>query len=291
MERGSGPGVIAHKLLPVTPADGRLLVFDARPRPVAHLQPTVSDRQLDVAATDDFRLGRFASAANEPDAALPGRVQLGENCPSPQDQRAIGSPWLYSHLAFRPHCFRSDSRKGLGLLLDIFLGLILLISVVGAARNGFTKEVVRLVALVVAVVVAMWGHGILALQLRPWIADASIAAVLAFALIFVGCLLVGVLVAGLLASVWEWGGLRWMDMLLGGGFGLVRGMLVCGVVVLCLLAFRPFESVSNVVAESRIAPWATNVARTAAALAPQGLRRAFGQGAAEVEEKRGGGNA
>ena len=177
------------------------------------------------------------------------------------------------------------------MLLDIFLGAILLLSVAGAARNGFTKEVVRLAALIVAVVVAMWGHGVLAQQFSPWIADARIAGVVAFVLLFVGCLLVGALAAGLLASVWEWSGLRWVDMLLGGGFGLVRGMLVCGVVVLCLLAFRPFASVATVVAESRIAPWATNVARTAAALAPQGLRRAFGQGAAEVEERRGGGDA
>ena len=177
------------------------------------------------------------------------------------------------------------------MLLDILLGAVVLVSVVSAARNGFTKEVVRLGSLAAGLLVAMWGYGALALTLAPWIANARIAAVVAFALIFVGCIMIGALVASFLASVWEWSGLRWMDILLGGGFGLVRGALVCGAIVLCLLAFRPFEGASRAVAESTIADWATNVARTAAALAPQGLREAFGQGEAEVDREREEGHA
>ncbi len=176
-------------------------------------------------------------------------------------------------------------------MLDIVLGLILLLSVIGAARNGFTKEALRLASLIVGIVAAMWGHGVVAQQLRPWIQDGRVAAGVAFALVFVGCVLVGALLAHFLASVWKWTGLGWVDMLLGAGFGVVRGLLVCAVVLLGLLVFQPFAGTSSVVAGSKIAPWVINIARTAAAVAPQAVREAFGKGAAAVEEERAGGNA
>jgi membrane protein required for colicin V production len=175
-------------------------------------------------------------------------------------------------------------------VLDIVLGAILLLSVVGAARNGFTKEALRIASLVVGILAAMWGHGVLALQLRPWIQEGRVAAGVAFVLIFLACVLLGALLAYSLASVWKWTGLRWADMLLGVGFGIVRGLLVSAVVLLALLVFQPFAGTSSIVATSKIAPWVINVARTAAAVAPEAVREAFGRGVSAAEEERAGGN-
>lgn len=171
-------------------------------------------------------------------------------------------------------------------MLDFALGTILVLSVIGAAWNGITKEAIRIAALILGIMAAMWGHGLLAPQLQPWIEDGRVAAGVAFVSIVLGFLLAGALIGHLLASVWSWTGLRWLDMLLGACFGIVRGVLICAAALVGLLVFQPFSGVSSMVADSRITPWVINMARTAIAVAPSGMRDAFGKGAAQVEEIR-----
>ena len=171
-------------------------------------------------------------------------------------------------------------------VLDVVLGSILLLSVILAARNGITKELFRIAALIVGVVVAMWGHGLVAHQLQPWIRNPRIAATVAFALIFLGCVILGMLIARALVSVWSFTGLRWLDMSLGGVFGMLRGLLVCAVLLLALIAFEPLGNTRGIVARSVLAPWIVSLARTVAAVAPQGLRAAFKQGIAAVENEK-----
>ena len=168
-------------------------------------------------------------------------------------------------------------------MLDVVLGVILLVSVFGVARNGITKEAIRIAALILGTLASMWGYGVLAGILRPWIQNGRIASGVAFVLIFVGCIVAGALLARVLAGVWSMTGLRWIDRLLGAAFGVVRGLLITAVILLGLVAFQPFSGTSGAIANSRIAPWVLHLARTAAALAPQGLRDAFGQGMTLVE--------
>ena len=80
-------------------------------------------------------------------------------------------------------------------------------------------------------------------------------------------------------------------MALGAGFGMIRGLLISAVLLLGLVAFQPVAGTSQIVADSKIAPWVMNVARTAVGMAPKGLKEAFGKGAAEIEEERAGDRA
>lgn len=171
-------------------------------------------------------------------------------------------------------------------VLDVVLGSILLLSVILAARNGITKELFRIAALIVGVVVAMWGHGLLAHELQPWIRNPRIAATIAFVLIFLGCVILGMLIARTLVSVWSFTGLRWLDMSLGGVFGMLRGLLVCAVLLLGLIAFEPLGNTSGIVARSTLSPWIVSLTRTVVAVAPQGLRAAFRRGIAAVENEK-----
>ena len=171
-------------------------------------------------------------------------------------------------------------------VLDVVLGSILLLSVILATRNGITKELFRIASLMVGVVVAMWGHGLLAHALQPWIRNPRIAATVAFALVFLGCVILGMLIARALVSVWSFTGLRWLDMSLGGVFGMLRGLLVCAVLLLGLIAFEPLGNTRGIVARSVLAPWIVGLAQTVAAVAPQGLRAAFKRGIAAVENER-----
>ena len=51
--------------------------------------------------------------------------------------------------------------------LDLLIGGILLVSFVAALRNGVTREIVRIVALLAGIVGAMWFYERGALSLRP----------------------------------------------------------------------------------------------------------------------------
>lgn len=168
-------------------------------------------------------------------------------------------------------------------MIDILLGGTLGLSTLAAARNGITKELVRIASLIVAVLASMWGYGLLAGELEAWMPNARIAAIASFGAIFVGCLLAGALVGVLLSQVWSLSGLGWVDTLLGAGFGLVRGLLVCMALVLVLVGFQPFPSVTRALAQSSIAPFALSLGKTAVLLGPKVFRDAYSMGTEAVE--------
>ena len=205
----------------------------------------------------------------------------------PAGERDVSAILAASGSAATCRCPDTSDRS----VLDIALVGILIVSVFAAARNGITKEAIRIASLFVGLIVSMWGYGLLAQELQPWIQNGRAAAAVSFASIFLGCLIAGALLAHVLAGVWSLTGLRWLDMALGAGFGMIRGLLISAVLLLGLVAFQPVAGTSQIVADSKIAPWVMNVARTAVGMAPKGLKEAFGKGAAEIEEERAGDRA
>jgi membrane protein required for colicin V production len=167
--------------------------------------------------------------------------------------------------------------------LDVLLGGILLLSCITAIRNGLTKEVIRLIALIGGVVGGMWWYRDVAVHLRPYLADEGIASFAGFVTILLGSLITGMIIAWILVKVLGWVGLRWFDRLLGGAFGLVRGVLVSSALVLGLLAFAPLTGSTEIVAESRIAPWVLHVTQVTSLAAPAELRQAYDDSFARVQ--------
>ena len=168
--------------------------------------------------------------------------------------------------------------------IDAAIGGILLLSALGAVRNGATREVLRIAALIIGIFLAMWWYDRVALQLQPYIDEPRLAACAAFLLIFAGCLIAGAVFAWVLVKVWGIVGLRWFDRLLGAAFGLVRGLLIAAGVLLAVIAFRPFPGAAQTVAESKLAPWVLHAARAAAAAAPQDFQETFTDGFDRVRE-------
>jgi membrane protein required for colicin V production len=158
--------------------------------------------------------------------------------------------------------------------LDIVLGAILLFSGVAALRNGLTREIVRIIALVVGVMGALWFYDALAGELT-FISSPALAKFSAFLGILFGSMLAGAVLAWILDKFWGATGLRWFDRLLGGGFGLVRGWIAATVMLLGLVAFVPIAGVDRAVAESNLAPLVLHGARAASYVAPAALRQAY----------------
>lgn len=166
--------------------------------------------------------------------------------------------------------------------LDIVIGAILLSSLIGAIYNGLSREFVRLVALFGGIIAAMWWYQDVSERLRAWIDDPRIAYFAAFCLILVGFIAAGALLGRLLAKILGWAGLRWFDRLLGGAFGLVRGLVLSAAVVLGVIAFSPVMNSDHAVANSYFVPWVLQGARMIVWLAPEGLKNDFSDGFVRV---------
>jgi membrane protein required for colicin V production len=159
--------------------------------------------------------------------------------------------------------------------LDIVLLLLLLGSVVTSFSAGLTREVVGLISMIAAIVLAIWFYGSAGGFLMPYVSSPAIANFLGFLLVFCGVLLAGSLIGHLLARFMKVAGLSFVDRLLGAGFGVLRGVLICVALVLALLAFTPGKTPPNSVVNSRVAPYVIDAARMFAAVAPHDLKEGF----------------
>lgn len=110
------------------------------------------------------------------------------------------------------------------------LGISCLISLL----RGFAREALSLLAWLAASFVAVSYHEHFANVLTRWVETPSIRAVLAYAVLFVGTLLLGTLINYLIGSLLEKSGLSGFDRILGLTFGLARGLLIVLALVILL---------------------------------------------------------
>ncbi|MCX7627734.1 MAG: CvpA family protein [Methylophilaceae bacterium] len=113
----------------------------------------------------------------------------------------------------------------------VVLGIIGL-SVLISLMRGFIKEFLGLASWVVAALVAKSYAGVVALLLPPAIPNEGLRMVAGFVIVFLGILLIASLLAIALSELFKQAGLGWMDRGLGALFGLARGLLIVGVLVL-----------------------------------------------------------
>lgn len=157
---------------------------------------------------------------------------------------------------------------------DVFLIGIVLFSCLSGLRTGFARVAIHLAATFAGLVAAFWCYGIVAAKVQPWISQPLVANIVGFCLVFFGIMIVGSLLGLLLARLFQWIGLGWLDHLLGGAAGALRGALLAAVAVAVILAFTP-PPVPGYIAESRMLPYATRVSGMVAELAPKPIRDGF----------------
>lgn len=107
------------------------------------------------------------------------------------------------------------------------LGLSVLLSML----HGFLRETLSLAGWVTAFFIAKWYTLALAPLLPQAIPGESLRLLAAFLILFLVTLLVISLVAIVIAELFKKVGLGWLDRWLGALFGLLRGILVAGIIV------------------------------------------------------------
>jgi membrane protein required for colicin V production len=157
---------------------------------------------------------------------------------------------------------------------DFIVLALIVASVVAGALRGIVKALLTLAALIVGLFIAARGYGAAGELLSGLrIVDSAEAANAGGFLLIMIIALTGGFLAGRFIS----GGLRrvrlqWFDHVLGGAFGLLRGLAVCSVLYLTLTAF-PVHI--QAVAQARTAPMLAEGARVIAAFTSQEVRARF----------------
>jgi membrane protein required for colicin V production len=167
--------------------------------------------------------------------------------------------------------------------LDWIIVGVIGLSVLLAAAQGFFFEMFSLAGAVLGYVIAAWQYGSLAPWFEPHVKSAAVANAAAFFVIFTGVMLV----AGAAGKIVRWMmkevGLRWVDRVLGGAFGLVRGVVVVTVAVLALATFVPE---SKVLERSELSRYFLVTGKAVSWLAPAELRQKFQDGIALLRKNR-----
>lgn len=156
--------------------------------------------------------------------------------------------------------------------LDAVFLFILGVSVVWAFWKGFFKECLGLVTLVAGLILAARLYSAMAPFFRPWVQNPALRSLAGFMAVFFGVLVAGGLTVFLTDRILKWSQLKWADRLLGGIFGLVRGWLVCTVLVLGMTAFAWRVPL---IERSVLAPYLLLTARVAVYATPREMRRSF----------------
>src|SRR5436309_1024816 len=125
--------------------------------------------------------------------------------------------------------------SGFDWLIIVIIGL----SVLAAAAQGFFFEAFSLAGVVFGYLLAAWEHW----RLAPWFEQYVKSPELANAAAFMTILLSVMIVAGIAGKTTRWimkeVGLRWVDRLLGAAFGIIRGVLIVSALVVATTAFAP----------------------------------------------------
>ncbi len=167
--------------------------------------------------------------------------------------------------------------------LDWTIIVIVVLSVISAAAQGFFFELFSLVGVILGYLLAAWNYKRVAFWFLPHVKNEWAANAAGFLVIFIAV----AILAGVAGRIARWAvkevGLRWFDRFLGAVFGLVKGALVVTVLVMALAAFGPG---SKSVAESQYASYFLVVGRAVAWVAPYDLREGLRQGVKAINTMR-----
>jgi membrane protein required for colicin V production len=166
--------------------------------------------------------------------------------------------------------------------LDILLLVILAVTIIIGAFRGFVRQIIGLFAVIMGLVLAIkyYPYGS---DVFTFMRNDVLAQLLGFFLVFAAVLCAGWVINILLAKAVR-GPFKSLNRLLGAGFGLIKGMIICCVVVFGLLIF-PVNA--KALEESQLTPYCIDIAKAGYTLIPQELRDKFNQAYGEIMGKRG----
>jgi membrane protein required for colicin V production len=167
--------------------------------------------------------------------------------------------------------------------LDWLLAVIISASLLAGLVRGFARTVVGMIAVLLGVVLGAWCYGVAGGWLRDYVSHRTIANFIGFTIVFVSVVGAGTVLGFLLAKVFKWVGLGWLDRLMGASLGLLRGVLLATILVMVICAFSRTPPPASV-AGSRMAPYLIDAGGVMVAIAPRELKEGFDESRRQVRK-------
>jgi membrane protein required for colicin V production len=158
---------------------------------------------------------------------------------------------------------------------DWIIIAVVLISVAGAAAEGFFHQAFSIAGLVLGYLLAAWQYHRVAAWFEPYVNSPWLGDIAGFLVIFIAVAILASIAGRIVRWAVREAGLSTLDRILGGMLGLVRGCLAVAVFLMAMAAFTP---TSKWLEGSQLAPYFLVVGRAAIWLAPSELRARFYQG-------------
>lgn len=164
-------------------------------------------------------------------------------------------------------------------LVDWIILVVLLVSVLSAAKNGFFLEIFSLIGVIAGLWIASWNYQRLLPWIARWIHSLVAAEALSFLLIALGVMIA----AAILGRAIRWSvhsiGLGWADRFVGAVFGFFKG---CALVTLAVLTIAVFVPRATWFQQSRLAPYFLSAAHQASIVTPHEFGERIRQGVAII---------
>ena len=154
-------------------------------------------------------------------------------------------------------------------ILDLFFIIILSVSLFFGIFRGLVRELLSLFFLIAALVLAFFYYQQAGLLLGELLKNRGLADFVGFLLLLAFVLVMGALLTNLVGKHLVKGPLKALDRLLGAGFGVLRGLLLSGLVIYCFLVFPLNREVFD---HSRLAPVLSRVIAAGIQVLPPALR-------------------
>lgn len=158
--------------------------------------------------------------------------------------------------------------------LDIVLLIAVGLSVVAGFREGLARVAIGFIAAVAGAVAGFWYAGTMGAYLMGFTSSVAVADFVGFFIVFVGFLLLGAIVGRILAAIFKWVGLSWVDRLAGAAFGFARGAVIAVVLITMFVACAP-NPPPRFITQSQFAPYLIDASGVIATLIPHDMREAF----------------
>ncbi len=164
----------------------------------------------------------------------------------------------------------------------VLLAIILLTAVVGIFK-GFVRQAIGLVAVVAGLILACLYYEQTAGVFMTFVKNRLVSDFLGFLLIFIVVLIAGAILGHLFTKAMK-GPLAFANRLFGAMFGVVKAVLICGIIVFALVSF---EIAKPALETSVLAPACLGVTRAVVNAIPRDLRARFNESYKRIRENGG----
>jgi len=167
-------------------------------------------------------------------------------------------------------------------ILDGIFIIVILLSFFRGIIKGLIKEVAFVAAIILAFLGASSGYPPLTTQMEQIIPDPEIAATVSYVIVFFAVFLIVLFVGVSFRYMLQGLMLGWLDRLGGGALGVLKGALVCGLIILLLMTV--FSQDAKILNTSRVAPHMMRITGRMSSYIPEHYKKTFQEIAEDLQD-------